>query len=1376
MKNNYEKKIKSIFVVLIMALTAFTASMVVMDVTNENTTVQAIEDTCRQFSFATPAANGTYITGAYNITWSNATGLSGGHYWVYIDNVMVKNTTQNWYNWSTFWTRTYTTVGNLTNGSGAGYHNISVKLNASLVNCNPTQIQQSRWVYVNHTPGVDVWEMGNGTIYNGTSEAPGGNWQGRCDVINTSTRLLVNGSNWGGDYNSGLKVTNASRMGIHWESGTTYYLWYPVYNGSSSSDYNLTWKRYGNTLGATIPKITPNPSTGIADLYFGNSGESVVTLDRAGLWCIAPASRTILAGTLSQLNHTASAWFWVNSSRNFTLTFDDREFEYQDPGDLTVTLAGGSDALLAITSNYNGRLVADNDWAGTNKLDSSGSWTAGKINFTYAGNWTAYAYIDEDGSYRTWNGGSYHDYGEGSSWYQRYNDSYGFYKYQSGIPSAAHNYNFSACGPWDPPEKNTSAFYRITVTPGTPVITLTNTTQFWGRYGNLSVNVTDKRGVGIGGATVTIVNSGSPRFPGEYNTTTNSSATSKTQKRLGNTTMQKNWKKGENGTWYVYVRKNVAGDGVVGNRWGKEEWNGSASFTLEGPPGLYIKIIDDGDGDTDMKIETGPPIKTSLPVDIQFQVISKNNSKYGAGGEYSTGFYKYAMKNITISGDACVLNGGAKTLEELNKTANTWVNWTAATGTWTVNLVPSMDSVANGAGQISISAKWIIPNNLGGTASTQTITLGGTSYNGSIVTVSPSAFTLPSDDDNPVSLDVTVTDPQSPDYGYASATVGLYFINDVGKVEGLIEDKLQGTTGGVYTFSVNYTQLTKNQTSSVGAWSTYKTNRYIAAYASIGNSEYGYGSARIKPINDFKITMETEGNSNPSLMAGRLYNRVYFNVTRVNATGGSIGWPKVGSGQDTLQIRIYNSTGDDVTENLTTSTTWALSEFIITSTGTCNITIDNVWIKTPGTYTVYAYNATHSTEGWNATFTVDQVEVTCDKSAFIWGYDKNISATFTFTYNGAPVNGTVVIDNMTYIGSSWNKTWTNTSYTGSADHAKHTATNTSKKDIQVTDGTLTIYNITANNLTEYISGVLKAYSSRDITFWFKSSDGSSEYARCTGAVPVKIPDVAASPKSVPVNKLASLTITVTGRGAPLENVRVNLTVPGLANLAGADTLSDGTALFSFTPTATGNIQIRVENRTSPTKVPVTAWSCYLADIVVNEGESFTATVLNGSATGAALTGVSVTFNGETQTSGYTFTAPTVNANREMTITAEKEGYAQATATVLVVNVPVLSLVLPSKAPSAGATFEVIVADDTGNAIIGATITINDVSFTSGTNGIATITAPSEKGTYDITVSKAGFTSFTAQIEIAGGGIPGFELITLLVAIGVALILLRRRRH
>ena len=82
----------------------------------------------------------------------------------------------------------------------------------------------------------------------------------------------------------------------------------------------------------------------------------------------------------------------------------------------------------------------------------------------------------------------------------------------------------------------------------------------------------------------------------------------------------------------------------------------------------------------------------------------------------------------------------------------------------------------------------------------------------------------------------------------------------------------------------------------------------------------------------------------------------------------------------------------------------------------------------------------------------------------------------------------------------------------------------------------------------------------------------------------------------------------------------------------------------------------------------------------------------------------------------------------------------------------------------------------GSSLAGATVTFEGETVTSDENGKATFTAPSAKGDYTITATYEKYQDGVLVITIVEGGIPGFELITLIAAIGVAFILLRRRRN
>ncbi|MCJ2534303.1 MAG: hypothetical protein LN364_03600, partial [Candidatus Thermoplasmatota archaeon] len=112
----------------------------------------------------------------------------------------------------------------------------------------------------------------------------------------------------------------------------------------------------------------------------------------------------------------------------------------------------------------------------------------------------------------------------------------------------------------------------------------------------------------------------------------------------------------------------------------------------------------------------------------------------------------------------------------------------------------------------------------------------------------------------------------------------------------------------------------------------------------------------------------------------------------------------------------------------------------------------------------------------------------------------------------------------------------------------------------------------------------------------------------------------------------------------------------------------------------------------------------------------------------------------------------------------------------VINVPRLIIVVIDEVQATTA-FEVAVADDTGSAIVGATVTFDGKTYTTGVNGIAKLTAPDDKGAYPIEVAFVNYVTATDIVTVkAAPGIPGFELLTLIAALGVAFILFRRRRR
>jgi len=150
---------------------------------------------------------------------------------------------------------------------------------------------------------------------------------------------------------------------------------------------------------------------------------------------------------------------------------------------------------------------------------------------------------------------------------------------------------------------------------------------------------------------------------------------------------------------------------------------------------------------------------------------------------------------------------------------------------------------------------------------------------------------------------------------------------------------------------------------------------------------------------------------------------------------------------------------------------------------------------------------------------------------------------------------------------------------------------------------------------------------------------------------------------------------------------------------------------------------------------------------VTEGDSFEVTVTAGS---NPVNNVNVTFHNEskfTDVNGKVqFSAPELTSDRNYEITVKKEEYTENIAYVLVLNSPKLQVVAPGSV-SAGEEFTVLVYDEVGEAIIGAIITFNGETKSTGTGGIALLTAPSQVGSYTITAEYSGYRSASTTVEL-----------------------------
>ncbi len=448
-----------------------------------------------------------------------------------------------------------------------------------------------------------------------------------------------------------------------------------------------------------------------------------------------------------------------------------------------------------------------------------------------------------------------------------------------------------------------------------------------------------------------------------------------------------------------------------------------------------------------------------------------------------------------------------------------------------------------------------------------------------------------------------------------------------------------------------------------------------------------------------------------------------------------------------LTVALYNETGALVTD---ATDAWS-------RTGAYDINDEEIPL-TGGMYYLFAYNDTHDSRGHNATIIVTPYNVVSSPSVLAWLVDTSTNMTFQVTPAG---NGTLYVENM--------------STTPNASSAGETET------VEIENGVGTLEGVNATTLG-------------NITFDYQSEDGEQRPA--TGLVHVTTATATPNPATVYIGEptIVEITITHPATGTPLQGVRIGLdhnvalneSLGTLMNKIPNDGFTDaaGKVLFSIETGGSGNITIYVENMTDPDNPFVIKSSArktmqIYTDPTVNEGDTFIVTAKSG---GVVITDSTVTmeFAGTTLTTTdgtVEFTAPSVQDSVNYMVQATADGYTSDDATIKVLNVRKLVIVITSTEVSGGSAFDVTIADDAGSPVIGATITINQKTYKTGAQGTTTITAPGEQGDYIITATFPGYTDADPYtITIKAGQIPGFELLTLIAAIGVAFILLRRRRN
>ena len=304
-----------------------------------------------------------------------------------------------------------------------------------------------------------------------------------------------------------------------------------------------------------------------------------------------------------------------------------------------------------------------------------------------------------------------------------------------------------------------------------------------------------------------------------------------------------------------------------------------------------------------------------------------------------------------------------------------------------------------------------------------------------------------------------------------------------------------------------------------------------------------------------------------------------------------------------------------------------------------------------------------------------------------------------------------------------------------------------------------------------------------------------------GEILILFPNFDVDPPFVYINEANEITITAyDNKGNPIEGINITL-IPSWATTGvegqpdPMETDVNGQVVLSVSPSNSGRYNVTIARNVSYTPGGQLMWTNDVItdtfiDIIsrkpltisvskspIFEGDTLTVTITSGA---TPVSEASVQFGGVTgltdSAGKATFTVPDPGVEFVVyTIIAEKDGYSTETLSITVLKKWDITIIGPSTAPGTGQEFTVTILAK-GAPLAGATITLDGDTYTSGGDGKVTITAPSSEGDYVITATYEAYDEATITITIKAGQIPGFELLTLIAAIGVAFILLRRRRN
>ena len=523
----------------------------------------------------------------------------------------------------------------------------------------------------------------------------------------------------------------------------------------------------------------------------------------------------------------------------------------------------------------------------------------------------------------------------------------------------------------------------------------------------------------------------------------------------------------------------------------------------------------------------------------------------------------------------------------------------------------------------------------------------------------------------------------------------------------------------------------------------------IGCLAGYGTDEfYTYDIVEIVPKHDLVINITTPDKTNQTLTAGLEYDII---VDIFNLTGAEITTPV-----DYVEWELLNETNEVLDEGdflPVSGNTWKLDNYIFCEPGTLLIT-------------AVAYDGEH--DGNNSDITVGL-------------------AVFEYMPSGLTVGIGLEDVGVDIIAKD------------AVGNLLNEADFTMNRTNAV--GTTLAGNSTTKITDEFGEATIWFTEVGDRIGSFRALLGAQQ-ANTSGKLEIAWPIFTLNPEVIYVGYENDVYIKATYLdGNPIKGMNLSLTPSILAMTGGAlpDPIATGVdgwliEPLSIHPTASGTLNVTIAQDIGYVDGQLN-WTKLLTDTVIEakakqamvisvskspiyQGETLTVTVKAGE---ALVKDVDIKFGsltGKTDANGKVdFTVPDPGVeSATYYITAEKVGYVTTEIGITVIKKYAISIDTPDEVFS-GESFTVTIIAK-GQPLAGATVTLDGTTTKmSDGDGKVTFTAGAKDATHTIKATFAPYTDGQATVgPVKEKGIPGFELLTLVIAIGVAFILLRRRKQ